>query len=451
MSPWTLYPPQKKIDKSEVSILKVFFIFVLTTIMVILIRILTWPDGKHVDTVFYIQSVLLSILTGSACMFYYIMLASAANFYHQSKIKFAEWRLYHLSEYARKHLVIAGWSSVTPVDNIALQMLKLEGEFPLAPKTPLRIETQTEFDDTKWHQLFTRLIEPLKEKLIRHSDIGITLWISDEQETATDDLVAVLKKHGVKFSDKINVLSECPDYSFLNAMIKESESYWRYNKLIIIVDMHSEDAKCLDNISALFICKEYQSHEKPRPVYLFQPMTDNIELDEAVPAFLAAGQTAVPKTLWYTGLTKAEKYPLFGALGEHKAAPDRLELELSFGERTAGYRWLALALACDAVMYAQGPLLVAASEKNKPGLTVLASSPPPHVSEPELGEYMPPFLYAILAAFFVCLSSFIWFNVLLSEFNGWLFLLFIILIAAATLAGGFYLSNSVSDKAWEDM
>ena len=103
--------------------------------------------------------------------------------------------------------------------------------------------------------------------------------------------------------------------------------------------------------------------------------------------YLAAEQTIIPKTLRYTGLAQTEKYPLFNALNECKAAADRIDLELAFGEYTAGYRWLALGIATDAVRYAQGAQLIAASEKGKPALTVLSAAQPAALKVPE-GDYV---------------------------------------------------------------
>jgi hypothetical protein len=44
-------------------------------------------------------------------------------------------------------------------------MLKLEGEFPLAPKTPLKIEATEAFDQTPDEAVFSRLLAPMADKL----------------------------------------------------------------------------------------------------------------------------------------------------------------------------------------------------------------------------------------------------------------------------------------------
>ncbi len=44
-----------------------------------------------------------------------------------------------------KNIALAARTTLTPLEQPALNMLKLEGEFPLAPKTPLRIEIEDLF------------------------------------------------------------------------------------------------------------------------------------------------------------------------------------------------------------------------------------------------------------------------------------------------------------------
>lgn len=45
-----------------------------------------------------------------------------------------------------------------PLEQPALNMLKLEGEFPLAPKTPVNIQLEDRFDQTRNEQMFYRLL-----------------------------------------------------------------------------------------------------------------------------------------------------------------------------------------------------------------------------------------------------------------------------------------------------
>lgn len=61
-------------------------------------------------------------------------------------------------------------------------MLKLEGEFPLAPKTPLRIEIEDLFEQTRNEQIFTKLLTPMSMMLNgnNYRGIEIIVWVRGE-------------------------------------------------------------------------------------------------------------------------------------------------------------------------------------------------------------------------------------------------------------------------------
>lgn len=448
---WKLYlkPTHTPDVKFPWFAMMAFYVLVIGAALAI--RILSWPDGKPVDVVMFLtQTVTTPFIIISTIAVYLMMILQADNYYHASKQIYFDWKLYHMKVFARKYLVIAGWSSVAPVKDIALQMLKLEGEFPLAPKTPLIIETEAEFEATRTKQIFTKLVVPLAEKLKKYSGFDVTLWVRGAEEAASDDLLHVFQEQGITVEKEITILSECPDYLLLNKMITESDNLWNYRHLLIIVDLYGDtESKCMENAIALFICNDYSELESPKPVLLFQPMTSDQDLAESTPVFIATGQTQPPKTLWYSGLSKSEKYPLFKVLGENKVAPDRLDLELSFGEYSAGYKWLALVIASDAVRYAQGAQLVATSEKNKPGLAVLSSEQPFIPSEPNEAEYAaPPIFIAILAALLAALSAGLGWGSYVGKPDFFWLTLFVVINFIITVAIGWGLTMSVSQKAY---
>jgi hypothetical protein len=78
-------------------------------------------------------------------------------------------------------------------------------------------------------------------------------------------------------------------------------------------------------------------------------MSKITDVEETMPVYLDVGPVTAPKALWYSGLSRTEKYPLMQALDAKNVVMERLEME-SLGEKSEGYRWLALALA-DAVKY----------------------------------------------------------------------------------------------------
>jgi len=132
----------------------------------------------------------------------------------------------------------------------------------------------------------------------------------------------------------------------------------------------------MENACAFLLTNHYVWEEGEKPVYLYQPMSGVTDIEAKMPIYLQVESVLTPKTLWYTGLSRTEKYPLMQALDEKGQAPKRLDLDASLGEKSAGYRWLALALAADAVKYAQGEQLVASSKTNLVLLRSLLREPP---------------------------------------------------------------------------
>ncbi|QLW87054.1 hypothetical protein HV175_16095 [Klebsiella oxytoca] len=91
-----------------------------------------------------------------------------------------------------------------------------------------------------------------------------------------------------------------------------------------------------------------------------------------------------------------------------KEAPERLDIEASLGERSAGYRWLALALAADAVKYAQGGQLVAVSENNQFSIAALSSRQPPELDDFKGFEHTQPWLFGGMSGILLMLSFWVY-------------------------------------------
>ncbi|WP_141092969.1 hypothetical protein [Escherichia sp. ESNIH1] len=163
----------------------------------------------------------------------------------------------------------------------------------------------------------------------------------------------------------------------------------------------------MENACALLLTDRFIQIESEKPIYLYQPMIGVRDVEAKIPVYLHTKPVTSPKTLWHTGLSRAEKYPLLKALDEHKLAPDRLDIEASLGARSAGYRWLALAMAADAVKYAQGGQLVAVSENNLFSITALSSHSSPE-QDCFIGfEHIQPWLFGGMSGFLLMLSFWI--------------------------------------------
>lgn len=414
---WWLYEKQKDAENSDISLWLLIFIYVVIIVFGLFIRIATWPNDKHIDALFFLQSLALPFLILTALMCFVNIFKSALLHYCEMRKFIALSQEYHLKQYASQNIIIAGWSVITPLEQPALNMLKLEGEFPLALKTPLKVTQQQEFEYTRNEQIFFRLIEPLAAKLKNHRyrNLKATLWVREADESCCDELRRILKQFDIQNSKdyQIEYLSACPDYLLINSWIEQSNACG-VTHLLLIVDIYGNDSasKSMDNACAFLLTDRFMQSEGEKPIYLYQPMVSVSDVEDKIPVYLHTEPVTLPKTLWYTGLSRAEKYPLLKALDEQKLAPDRLDIEASLGARSVGYRWLALAMAADAVKYAQGGQLVAVSENNQFSITALSSSLPPEQDDFIGFKHAQPWLFGgmsgllLMLSFWICQLSF---------------------------------------------
>ncbi|MCU6159316.1 hypothetical protein KWI07_02645 [Enterobacter bugandensis] len=454
---WWLYPKQNEF-KHDFPTIGVCVVYVLVVIVCTGIRAFTWPGNKHVDSGFLVDAVVIPVAVVTFLVQVFCIAYNAHRHYIETRILIAARQEYKVVSYARRNIILAGWSILTPpkaTKELALNMLKLEGEFPLAAKMPLKIDLDKSFDFTRAGQAIIHLLEPMMEKLSRYRQIEVLVWVRGGDESCSDELRRVLERSGIS-TKKITFLPECPDYTLVTEWIKQTNGYV-VERLLICVDLHSEEGECkwMENATALLLTNYYVKTEGEKPVYLYQPMTGVIDVESAVPVYLRAEAVSKPKQIWYTGLSRTEKYPLLEVLDEKKVVPDRLELEMSLGEHSAGYPWLALALASDAVSYAQGDQFVAASEQKKFSITAVSSRLTHQPDYPAEKMYTPPWSSAGLSGmmlFFTVILTMFGFSVNEGEdiSGGFLVILFVICTGLFTAAGVF-ITWLQSDKAYQHM
>lgn len=397
---WWLYSEQED-AQDDIPVLAVVVIYVALIAVCLVIQALIWPENKHVTFEFFIPSVLLPASVLTTILFFVKMVLCAPVCYAEVRKYVAKLREAELKTYARKHLAIAAWTALTPLEQPALKMLKLEGEFPLAPKTPLRLEIEELFELTRNEQIFTKLLTPMAVMLKgnNYPGIEILVWVRGGDNFCVDELRRVLERLKVPnaSSCKIEYLSECPEYGIVDNWIAAPDDNV-INRIVITVDMHEEDsdAKYMENACAFLFTNHYVRGAGEKPVYLYQPMSGVADVEEKIPVYLEVKSVTAPKALWYTGLSRMEKYPLLRALDAKNLASERLDMETSLGEKSAGYRWLALALAADAVRYAQGEQLVVTSENNKFAITSLSSKKTDLPDKAKWSHTIPPVVHSII-------------------------------------------------------
>lgn len=458
MKAWWLYKEQPDVD-TDVPVAVIMILYVVAIGASLLIRALTWPEKDHVTAIFFVPSVILPFSLVSMIVFIAFMFHGASIHYFETRKFIAKQHEINLQTYARKNMAIAAWSAITPLEQPALNLLKLEGEFPLAPKTPIKIQLDALFDQTRNEQILNLLLAPMAEKLKgnNYRAFETVVWVRGGDETCIDELKRSLERLGVNHAGncKIEFSTQCPDYALINKWVSLSD-YRVKNRLLVIVDLHEEDSesKCMENACAFLLTNHYVREEGEKPVYLYQPMSGVTDVEAKMPIYLQAGSVLTPKTLWYTGLSRTEKYPLMQALNEKGQATERLELEASLGETSAGYRWLALAMAADAVKYAQGEQLVASSEKNKFGITALSSQKTTIPANSEWGNWSNPLFPAALAGFF-CIISLFAFQISYSVGNGplsvWVLVASIFIPLVVFIGTGFFVFILKTNEAYKDM
>ncbi|THC26162.1 hypothetical protein E3V94_17545 [Enterobacter sp. AD2-3] len=210
----------------------------------------------------------------------------------------------------------------------------------------------------------------------------------------------------------------------------------------------------MENVTALFFTNDYVKTAGEKPVYFYQPMTGVTDVESKMPVYLRTETVSKPKQLWYTGLSRTEKYPLLEVLDENKAVPDRLELEASLGERSAGYQWLMLTLAADAIMYGQGDQLVAASAQNHFAMAALSSRLTCQPDYPEEKRYTLPWQAGGIGGLML------FFGLMLiiasagddgKTLSGWFITIMAVLLIGLFLGMGTLFTFYYGDKAYEHM
>ncbi|WP_312417134.1 hypothetical protein [Pseudescherichia sp.] len=398
---WWYYYEQEEPDHFRLPVRPTVTVFCVIILISVAIRAVTWPENKHINADFLMQAVMFPAFALITLGLFILFVASSVRHYLATRLAIKNQQDEEIKRYARDHLIIAGRTVLTPLAEPALNMLKLEGDFPLAPKTPLMIPSEEAFEVTRNEMLLERLVVPLADKLKNHYSrfFEAAIWVRGGDESYSEILQRILERQGVKVN-KIEYLPDCPDYSLLDKWIDCARDCI-FNRLLVTIDLHDDEveSKSMENACAFLLTNQYSEIEGEFPVYLYRPLTEIVDVEEMLPIYLYAESVSAPKTLWYTGLSRTQKYPLLQVLDEKKIVANRLDIEASFGEKTAGYQWLALALAADATMYAQGNQLVAAGEITRMAITALSShlTPEPISYQPVI--YMYPWLYGLLAGF----------------------------------------------------
>lgn len=162
------------------------------------------------------------------------------------------------------------------------------------------------------------------------------VWVRGGSGSCIDELRRTLERLGIETAStcKIEYSTECPDYAIVSQWMNLSD-YKVENRLIVIVHLHEEsgESKSMENACAFLLTSHYVREEGEKPVYLYQPMSDVTDVEDNMAVFLETGSVLTPKNLWYTGLSRIEKYPLMQALDKKALTVERLDIDASLAQR----------------------------------------------------------------------------------------------------------------------
>jgi hypothetical protein len=203
-----------------------------SSVICIAVRAVTWPGNKHVDLDFFAQSVVIPVvfLTGFVQMcsiVYHVM-----RHYMETRLLIAARQEYKVVSFARGNITLAGWSVLTPpkaTKELALRMLKLEGEFPLAAKMPLKIELEESFDFTRAGQAVSAFWSPWQGNFLGTS--RLKRWCGFEAGMNPVAMNSGECLNARRSRQENHFLPECPDYTQITEWIKQSKT--RVERLLI--------------------------------------------------------------------------------------------------------------------------------------------------------------------------------------------------------------------------
>lgn len=397
---WNIPPSNPMPKPTRYPWLVVSLIFIALVIIFFVATLLNWPTGKLVDNSFIHRAFLLPASVGFLIAGIVLFVKVSENFAWHTRNYLYGYLKQQWKYWGRSHLLLHEHASLSSLSDLALKILRLEGEFPTAPATPLEIDNDSDeqFESTRLQRVLTSILKPLEKTLsFQGSDLSLWLYVHGGSEDNVDELKTVLKELSIPAIEKhkSHWLAECPDLALLNTWI---DTPFSERRLLIIVDLHTEDKTSFcENAQAFLFThpdahnKGFYSVQKPSetPLYWFRTLESSAyKLAEDSRTYLAVEHIAdgTGQHLWHSGLDKQEKYGLYAALDgiENSASgQNRHDVNFSLGDHSDGQIWLTSALAADAARYGQGSQLVSGTKADNFQLGLISIRPPKKTFTPE--------------------------------------------------------------------
>ncbi len=287
---------------------------------------------------------------------------------------------------ATTSLRLAAHTSLFPVDDAALKMIKLEGEMPAKADFPLKLDV--DYDEAsgmnRTQKVIKRLLEQLDLSFIDSTRERPQVWlhINTPSEAMHRDIAAVIAAHSPMFKQsEIHYLDTLPESDFLEGWVWE---HFQGYRLLIVVELHDgKELHLCEFATALLFSRQREISDGRVPVWCFSSMdTFPHMLDKNLDTLLSAEQVkpASLRHVWTGNLKGESLHLLTDALNENSAGVSirHWHSMLLADTWSPAYPWLMLEWAASAIRHGQHAQMLAVqrSEGQKIHLLMINSEQP---------------------------------------------------------------------------
>ncbi|MDO6406854.1 hypothetical protein [Pantoea phytobeneficialis] len=296
-----------------------------------------------------------------------------ADMMEKSYIEQRNWWINHASAGIR----LAEHSSLFPVEDAALKMLRLEGEMPPLKDIPRKLSVGVDEDMglSRTQQILTHLLDQLDIATLNRPEVW--LYIRNADQPTQQDASAIIHNHTLLQKPTLHLLQALPQCSMLEEWIM---TYFCDSRLLIIMELQgaNDDAFC-EYATALLFAHQCPSPDTRMPVWCFRSLNCHQHQVEKYLDILFAAKQVVPANLrhvWSGNLQGEALHLLKDAFNETLSGiPEhnwhRLPVAATW---TPGYRWLMLEWAAQAIRHGQRGQLLATQQGEKQQINVAMMS-----------------------------------------------------------------------------
>lgn len=289
------------------------------------------------------------------------------NMMRKSYIENRNWWMHHASKTIR----LAEHTSLFPVEDAALKMVRLDGEMPPVKDFPRKLNIGIDEDTgfTRTQQVLTRLLEQIAMAALNQPEVW--LYIRNADENIQQDASTILKKF--LRAPTVHLLTELPQRSMLEEWIM---TYFNGCRLLIIMELHANnDETFCEYATALLFTHDRLLPDSHMPVWCFRGLDCKPHQLEQYLNILFAAKQVAPGNLrhvWTGNMQGEGLHLLVDACSETLTDQQASHWHsLSLAETwTPGYQWLMMEWAARAIRHGQRGQLLATQSGGEPQINL---------------------------------------------------------------------------------